>query len=136
LVVPEGGPEERYDFVLGETLSPDKATLRFKTLNMVPQDDLSVSLNGTVLDEGIQMVPLIEEGVMPQETGNYGYLVWEAPLGSPPAVAGKNTIAFQLRRKAVRIAGTTPIVPTGREPLRFPADSVAIREIEIWVEPD
>ena len=136
LVVQEGKEAQTYDFILGETLSPEKATLRFKTLQMVPQDDLSVSLNGTSLDDSIKMVPLLKEGVMPQETGNYGYLVWEAPLGSPPAVEGKNRIAFQLRRKAVRISGHTPIVPTGRDPLRFPPDSVAVREIEIWVEPD
>ena len=136
LVVREGQEAQSYDFILGETLSQEKAVLRFKALNMVGTDELSVSLNGTPLDAGLRMVPVEETGRPERERFSYAYLVWETPLGSPPAINGKNTIAFRLRRKAARIAQAPPIVPTGRETLRFPPDSVAIREIEIWVEPE
>ena len=136
LITREGEEAQSYSFILGDRLSSEKAILRFKALNMVATDELSVSLNGTPLDASLRLVPTEETGIPKQDQFSYAYLVWEIPLGSPPAVVGRNMIAFKLRRKAVRIAQAPPIVPTGMEHLHFPPDSVAIREIEIWVEPD
>lgn len=107
LVVQEGEEPQSYDFILGETLSPEKATLRFKALNMVATDELSVSLNGTSLDAQLRLVPIEETGMPQQEPFSYAYPgVGNSPRFTPCGARQKHHIVSVAAQGCANCTGT------------------------------